>query len=61
MLRIGVTQTYRDPFLAGLNDILLMGAGLSFAGALFVLWLVREHEIEKAPAELDGLPEPAAA
>ena len=21
MLRIGVTQTYRDPFLAGLNDI----------------------------------------
>ena len=46
-----VETAAREGFLAGLNDILLMGAGLSFAGALFVLWLVREHEIEKEPAE----------
>ena len=56
-----VETAAREGFLAGLNDILLMGAGLSFAGALFVLWLVREHEIEKAPAEPGALPEPVPA
>ena len=29
-----------------------MGAGLAFVGSLLVLWLVREHEIEKEPAEI---------
>jgi len=56
-----VETAAREGFLAGLNDILLMGAGLSFAGALFVFWLVRDHEIEKAPAEVGAVPEPAAA
>jgi EmrB/QacA subfamily drug resistance transporter len=56
-----VEAAAREGFLAGLNDILLMGAGLSFVGSLFVLWLVREQAIEKAPAELGAVPEPAAA
>ncbi|HXR60353.1 MAG TPA: MFS transporter [Solirubrobacterales bacterium] len=34
-------------FLHGLNEILLLGALLSFAGAVFALWLVRESEIER--------------
>jgi EmrB/QacA subfamily drug resistance transporter len=34
-------------FLHGLNEILLLGAILSFAGAVFALWLVREGEIER--------------
>ncbi len=34
-------------FLHGLNAILLLGALLSFAGAVLALWLVREGEIER--------------
>lgn len=34
-------------FLHGLNEILLLGALLSFAGAVFALWLVREGDIER--------------
>jgi EmrB/QacA subfamily drug resistance transporter len=34
-------------FLHGLNEILLLGALLSFAGAVAALWLVREREIER--------------
>jgi prepilin signal peptidase PulO-like enzyme (type II secretory pathway) len=34
-------------FLHGLNEILLLGALLSFAGAVFALWLVREDDIER--------------
>jgi hypothetical protein len=40
-------------FLAGFNDVLALGALLSFAGAALALWLVREREIERdepAPA-----------
>jgi EmrB/QacA subfamily drug resistance transporter len=40
----------REGFLAGFNEVLTLGAGLAFAGALLVLWLVREREIERAPA-----------
>jgi hypothetical protein len=42
-------------FLHGLNEILLLGALLSFAGAVLALWLVREREIER---ELVSEPEP---
>ena len=41
----------REGFLAGLNDVLLLGALVCFAGAVLALWLVREREIERAPAE----------
>jgi EmrB/QacA subfamily drug resistance transporter len=34
-------------FLHGLNEILVIGALLSFAGAVLALWLVRESEIER--------------
>lgn len=58
----------REGFLAGMNQITLLGALLAFAGALAALWLVREHEIEREPheapehvREADALPEPAAA
>ena len=51
-------------FLHGLNEILLIGALLSFAGAALALWLVREGEIEREtttePAS-EAQPEPAQA
>ncbi len=34
-------------FLHGLNEILLLGGVLAFAGAALALWLVREREIER--------------
>jgi hypothetical protein len=37
--------------LSGLNNVLTLGALLSFAGALLALWLVREREIERQPLE----------
>jgi EmrB/QacA subfamily drug resistance transporter len=50
-----------EGFLAGLNNVLTVGALLSFAGAVLALWLVREHEIERqtvdAPVELAQPPE----
>jgi EmrB/QacA subfamily drug resistance transporter len=42
----------REGFLTGLNVILVIGAVVAFAGALFALWLVREHEIERDQPEL---------
>jgi EmrB/QacA subfamily drug resistance transporter len=39
----------REGFLAGFNDVLVLGAGLALAGALLTLWLVRENEIEREP------------
>ncbi|HVO56000.1 MAG TPA: MFS transporter [Solirubrobacterales bacterium] len=34
-------------FIHGLNEVLLLGAVLAFAGAVLSLWLVRESEIER--------------
>ena len=51
-------------FLHGLNTILLLGALLSFAGAAFALWLVREQDIERETlvgTDFEGEPEPARA
>ena len=52
-----------EGFFAGMNEILVIAAALSFAGALLSLWLVREREIERGPG--GGAPdlgeEPAAA
>jgi hypothetical protein len=36
-------------FLDGLNNILLMGAALSFIGALLAWWLIRERDIRRDP------------
>jgi hypothetical protein len=55
-------------FLTGLNAVLTLAALVSFAGALLVLWLVREHEIqrqpmapEREPQSDEALPEAADA
>ncbi len=42
-------------FLHGLNEILLLGGLLSFAGAVLALWLVRESEIERETVSEEGL------
>jgi EmrB/QacA subfamily drug resistance transporter len=42
-----VADAASQGFLTGLNDILVLGAGLSFAGALLALWLIREREIQR--------------
>jgi hypothetical protein len=66
--RAGVEAAAREGFLAGMNDILMLGGILSFAGALAALWLVRERDIERsAPVEDElayvgeAVPEPASA
>jgi EmrB/QacA subfamily drug resistance transporter len=56
-----VAAAARDGFLSGLNEVLVLGAGLAFVGALLALWLVREREIEREPVEAEAVPEPAAA
>jgi hypothetical protein len=48
----------REGFLAGFNDIMLLGALLAFAGALGALWLVRERDIEREPVEVEPAVEP---
>jgi EmrB/QacA subfamily drug resistance transporter len=47
--RARVADAAHQGFLAGLNDVLTLGALLSFAGAVLALALVRESEIERAP------------
>jgi EmrB/QacA subfamily drug resistance transporter len=62
-----VATAANEGFLAGLNDILMLGGILSIAGALVALWLVREKDIERAePIEVEAphverepVPEPA--
>jgi EmrB/QacA subfamily drug resistance transporter len=53
--REGVETAAREGFLAGMNDILMLGGLLSFAGALAALWLVRERDIQREAVE-DELP-----
>jgi EmrB/QacA subfamily drug resistance transporter len=60
-----VANAAGEGVLAGLNEVLVLGALLSFAGAALALWLVREREIEREPAEpereREAVPEAAAA
>ena len=48
----GVVQAAREGFFAGFNEILLIGGGLSLAGALAALLLVRRRDLrpDAAPA-----------
>lgn len=51
-------------FIHGLNEILLLGAILCFAGSVLALWLVRERDIERetlAGTDFETEPEPAQA
>lgn len=60
--RASLARVERAGFLAGLNEILLIGGGLTLAGALFALWLVRKQDIdEHAAATFELVPEPSAA
>jgi EmrB/QacA subfamily drug resistance transporter len=52
-----VANAAGDGFLTGLNAVLTLAALLSFAGALLVLWLVREHEIQRPPLEPERQPQ----
>jgi EmrB/QacA subfamily drug resistance transporter len=55
--RQALSDAAREGFLTGLNDVLMLGAMLSFAGAVLALWLVREREIERQPTEPEPEPE----
>jgi EmrB/QacA subfamily drug resistance transporter len=55
-----VSTAANQGFLAGFNDVLVLGALLSFAGAVLALWLVREREIEREPIQLAVEPESEA-
>jgi EmrB/QacA subfamily drug resistance transporter len=66
--RDGVETATREGFLAGMNEILMLGGILSLAGALAALWLVRERDIQRTEAIEDEfphvserLPEPVSA
>jgi len=74
--RGAVGHAAREGFLAGFNEIALIGGGVAILGAIAVALLVREHEIEREPvepvepvekaepverAEPIGVPQPAAA
>jgi hypothetical protein len=49
-----VATAANEGFLAGFNDILMLGGIISIAGALVALWLVRERDIERAePVEIE--------
>jgi EmrB/QacA subfamily drug resistance transporter len=59
-----VRNAAEQGFLHGLNEILMFGAILSFAGSVLALWLVREREIERETAAgrpLEAKPEAAGA
>jgi len=51
-----IASAAHQGFLAGFNDVLTLGAFLSFAGAAVALWLVREREIDREPAQPEGEP-----
>jgi EmrB/QacA subfamily drug resistance transporter len=59
--RQALSTAAREGFLAGFNDVLTLGALVSFAGAALALWLVRERDIEREAVAPDALPEAAAA
>ncbi len=46
-----VVHAAREGFLAGFNEVLVLGGLLCFVGAALSVWLVREHEIEREPVE----------
>jgi EmrB/QacA subfamily drug resistance transporter len=63
--REAVGHAAREGFLAGMNDVLTLGAFVSLAGAALALWLVRERDIEREAVEADSrlevVPEAVAA
>jgi MFS family permease len=60
-----VQSAAEQGFLHGLNEILLLGALLAFAGAAAALWMIREGDIEREDVvegqPLEAEPRPAQA
>ncbi|HTT96335.1 MAG TPA: MFS transporter [Solirubrobacterales bacterium] len=52
--RGSVAGAAREGFLAGFDDVLALGAIVAFAGAVAVLALVRERDIERDPLGLEA-------
>jgi hypothetical protein len=66
--RGAVGNAAREGFLAGMNEILMLGGIFALAGAVAALWLVREGDIERSEVietershVTDAVVEPAAA
>jgi hypothetical protein len=66
--RASVANAAQEGFLAGMNQILMLGGIFAFAGALAALWLVRERDIQRseeteaeAPRLSDAIAEPVSA
>jgi hypothetical protein len=64
--RASVANAAHEGFLAGMNEILMLGGIFAFAGAVAALWLVRERDIERgevieaeSPRIGDAVAEPA--
>jgi EmrB/QacA subfamily drug resistance transporter len=53
--RSSVAHAANQGFLAGMNEILVLGGALALAGAVLALWLVREREIEREPVETEPI------
>ena len=56
-----VANVAREGFLSGFNEILVLGAGLAFLGAIFALWLVRQAEFRGEGHAQNPVPEPVSA
>ena len=52
--RAGAADAAREGFLAGMNEILMLGGILAFAGAVAALWLVREKDIERGEVPVEA-------
>jgi EmrB/QacA subfamily drug resistance transporter len=60
-LPAAVVGAARQGYIDGLNEVLLIGAGIAFAGAVLSLWLVRAADIRAEEIEADDpLPVPVA-
>jgi hypothetical protein len=59
--RAGVANAAREGFLAGMNDILMLGGIFALIGAVAALWLVRESDIQRSEEYGDLVAEPVAA
>ena len=56
-----VANVAREGFVSGFNEILLLGGGLCFVGALFALWLVRQADFRRIEPPSHAVPEPVSA
>jgi len=56
-LQAPVQAAANDAFLAGFNEILLLGGLLAFAAAIAVVWLVHEDQIEREPVVGESEPD----